>query len=225
LSAPLLTSVLQGVVIASASVAFLYQFRKPSWLPGRAVAQLMNASHRTLTEWGLTHLPIGPNSAVLDVGCGGGGTIARLDGREQNLRLTGIDYSAASVAVARRTNAAAFDAGRVDIREASVSKLPFDANTFDAALAVETHYYWPDLVGGLREIHRVLRPSGRLAIMAEAYRGKRFGALDLVFMRLVRARLLSIDEHRQALLAAGFTTVEMYEERKRGWMCVVGVKS
>ncbi len=217
-------SAVQTVVTVSACAALLYQFRKPSWLPGRAVATLMNSSHRSLTEWGLTHVPIAQHSAILDVGCGGGGTIARLDQRAQDLRVTGVDYSAASVAVARRTNAAGIDAGRVVIRQASVSMLPFDAESFDAAIAVETHYYWPDFLAGLREMHRVLRPAGRVAIIAEAYRGKRNGAMDELFMRAVRARLLSLDEHRKALMEAGFTDVALFEERKSGWMCVVGVK-
>jgi hypothetical protein len=49
----------------------------------------------------------------------------------------------ASVAMAREINARAIAEGRVDIRQGSVSHLPFPNATFDVAIAVETHYYWP----------------------------------------------------------------------------------
>ena len=35
---------------------------------------------------------------------------------------------------------------------------------------METHYYWPDLAANVREIRRVLKPGGRLVIIAELYR-------------------------------------------------------
>jgi len=58
----------------------------------------------------------------------------------------------------------------VDIRQGSVSAMPFTDEIFDAVTAVETHYYWPNLVSDLKEVRRVLRPGDRLAIIAEAYR-------------------------------------------------------
>jgi SAM-dependent methyltransferase len=135
------------------------------------------------------------------------------------------DYSAASVAVARRTNAQAITAGRVDVRVGSVSSMPYADNSFDAVTAVETHYYWPDLVGDLREVRRVLRPNGRVVIVAESYRGKRFGAADVLVMRVLGSKLLTLDEHRAALEAGGFSDVAVFEEPKKGWLCVIGRKS
>ena len=38
----------------------------------------MNASHRAVTEWGLRHVTIDARFTILDVGCGGGGTVATL---------------------------------------------------------------------------------------------------------------------------------------------------
>jgi ubiquinone/menaquinone biosynthesis C-methylase UbiE len=184
----------------------------------------MNSTHRSLTTWALTHLPLAADSAILDVGCGGGSTIQQLALRAPGGKVSGIDYSPASVAVARRTNARDIDAGRVDILVGSVSSLPYADHSFDAVTAVETHYYWPDLATDLGEIRRVLRAGGRVVVAAESYRGKRLGVLDLLVMRLLGSKLLTIAEHRDAFEAAGFSDVAVFEEKKKGWLCVVGEK-
>jgi methyltransferase family protein len=43
------------------------------------------------------------------------------------------------------------DVGCVIIQEASVSALPFADNTFDLVTAIETHFWWENLSGGMRE--------------------------------------------------------------------------
>ncbi len=60
--------------------------------------------------------------------------------------------------------------------------------------------------------------------MAESYRGKRNGAADALAMRMLGGKLLSVDGHRSALTAAGFSDVEVFEDHKKGWLCAVGVK-
>jgi SAM-dependent methyltransferase len=210
---------------AVASLAVLRQCRKPSWLPGRLFALIMNSTHYAMTQWAFAQLTLARDSVVLDVGCGGGRTIQQLALLAPAGTVSGIDYSAASVAIARRTNARAISTGRVDIRVGSVSSMPYADDTFDAVIAVETHYYWPNLVGDLREVRRVLRPAGQVLIVAESYRGKRFGAADVLVMRVLGSKLLTIDEHRAALEAAGFSDVAVFEEKKKGWLCVIGQRS
>jgi hypothetical protein len=45
---------------------------------------------------------------------------------------------------ARARNAAAIESGRVDLRRGSVESLPFDDDTFDKALAINSMQVWPD---------------------------------------------------------------------------------
>ena len=211
-----------GAVVGA---AFIRQCRKPTWWPGRLIALIMNSSHGDVTAWGLQQVSIAPRSTILDVGCGGGKTVQRLLELAPEGKVYGIDYAGASVAVATKVNEKSIAAGRADVRLGSVSRLPYAANTFDVVTAVETHYYWPDLEADLREVHRVLKPGGRVVIIAESYRGKRFGAPDVLAMSLLRARLLSLDEHRQVLAASGFVEVNVAEERAQGWMCAVGTRA
>jgi SAM-dependent methyltransferase len=218
-------SVLWYAATVAMCFALVRQCRKPTWIPGRLFARIMNSTHYAMTKWALSHVPFKTDSVILDVGCGGGRTIQQLALLAPAGKVSGIDYSAASVAVARRTNAQAISAGRVDIRVGSVSSLPYADASFDAVTAVETHYYWPNLAGDLCEVRRVLRPAGRVVIVAEAYRGKRFGAVEVLLMRVLGSKLLTIDEHRAAFAAAGLSDIAVFEDRRKGWLCVVGLKS
>jgi ubiquinone/menaquinone biosynthesis C-methylase UbiE len=184
----------------------------------------MNRSHSSVTDWGLGHVSIAAHDAILDVGCGGGRTIQKLAAVATGGLICGVDYSSASAAAARRTNADAIAAGRVRILEGTVSRLPFPDAAFDLVTAVETHYYWPDLVADLRETRRVLKQGGRILIIAETYR--RQGGVDALFgpvMRLLGGRYLTADQHREALTGAGFVDVVVEVERRKGWICARGV--
>lgn len=221
-----------GVVGESVRVALaialmlitIAQCRKPTWLPGRLILAGMNRGHLALTRWGLAGIDIAKDATILDVGCGGGRTIRTLASLAPTGTVHGVDYSATSVASARRTNVRAVAEGRVDIQLASVSALPFPADTFDLVTAVETHYYWPSLADDLREIGRVLKPGGTLVIVAEAYRGRRMDWLYRPAMRMLRARYLTIDEHRQLLGDAGYDAVDVRVKRARGWLRATGRK-
>ena len=200
------------------------QVRKPSGRLGRAVVARMNLSHAALTDWGLEHVQIEPSFTILDVGCGGGRTIREMAERATAGRVFGVDYSAASVEASRETNRDAVAAGRVEIQQGTVSKLPFADAMFDLVTAVETHYYWPALPSDAREILRVLKPGGTLLVIAEAYKG-RYGWLFQLAMLPMRAKLMSADEHRAWLETAGFSLVQVSEKRGHGWICVTGRRS
>jgi ubiquinone/menaquinone biosynthesis C-methylase UbiE len=223
-------SSLIGVLASVAAGALLMvraarQCRRPSDRAGRAVLRRMNVSHAAVTEWGLTHVEIGGGFSILDVGCGGGRTVDRLASIATRGKVYGVDFSEASVAMARETNQRAIAEGRVGIDQASVSRLPFADATFDLVTAVETHYYWPDLPLDVREVMRVLRRRGRFVIVAETYRGRRDDWLYRPIMTVVlRAAYLTPAQHRQLLVDAGYADVEVFEEKSQGWICAVGTR-
>lgn len=219
---PVVSTTLTWSLTAVAVLYFVSQCRKPSGWLGRYVLRNMNLRHSRVTDWGLGHVQIGPSFTILDVGCGGGRTIQKLAAAAPAGKVSGIDYSAASVAQARRTNQAEIAQGRVDVQTGSVSHLPFPDATFDLVTAVETHYYWPEFVADLREVFRVLKPGGTLLIVAETYRGSVLSLLVWPVMKLLRARYLTVDQHRDAFAAAGFTEVAVSVDRAKGWICAVG---
>ena len=204
-------------------VAWLFrQVRKPSGWLGKRVVRAMNLGHASMTEWGLQQVEVPPNAAILDVGCGGGETVRRLAALAPEGKVIGLDYSTASVAVSRDTNAQEIEAGRVKIAQGSVAALPFPDRTFDIVTAVETHYYWPDLPANVGEILRVLKPGGTFALIAETYRGGPFRLFYGMVMPLLRASYLSDAEHRDLLTQAGFTEVSTMHTSGRNWICATG---
>ena len=106
-----------------------------------------------------------------------------------------------------------------------MSHLPYQDGTFDVVTAVETHYYWPNPVEDMREILRVLKPGGRLVLIAEAYKGKGFAMATQMVMKLLNAKYLSVREHQELLTAAGYAEVTMFEEPRKGWLCGVARNS
>ncbi len=147
------------------------QCQQPTGWLGRLILWNMNARHSRVTDWGLSHIAIAKRDNVLDVGCGGGRTVSKLAAIASEGKVYGIDHSKESVAVATGTNKQWIAIGRVEIREASVSQLPFSEHRFDVVTAIETHFWWPDLHAGIREILRVLKPGGMLIVVAEIYKG------------------------------------------------------
>ncbi|UBU18307.1 class I SAM-dependent methyltransferase [Nonomuraea gerenzanensis] len=93
---------------------------------------------------------------ILDAGCGSGALAAELRGR--GAVVTGIDFSAGMLAVARRRLGDDADLRVADLRE----PLPFDDGTFDDVMASLVLHYLKDWGPTLAEMRRVLRPGGRL---------------------------------------------------------------
>jgi SAM-dependent methyltransferase len=198
------------------------QVRKPSGPFGKRVVRAMNLSHAAMTDWALQQVTVAKTSAILDVGCGGGRTVARLAALAPEGKVFGLDYSAASVAVSRATNAREIETGRVQIEQGSVAALPFPDRTFDIVTAVETHYYWPDLPANVRQVLRVLKPGGTFALIAETYRGGPLRLLYGIVMPLLRAAFLSDAEHRDLLTQVGFAEVSTKHLPGKNWICVTG---
>lgn len=210
------------LIILAGILYLLYQVRKPGRIVGRLFARLMNESHSRLTDWALSHVNIEKHFTVLDIGCGGGATVRKL--AMMAATVQGIDYAPGSVATSQNFNADLIKTGRVRIQQATVSHLPFAEATFDLATAIETQYYWPDLVNDMREILRVLKPAGVLMIAAETYKGGRTDKWQRPLMKLLGAAHLDPAAHRELFASAGYTEIQLFEEKSKGWICITGKK-
>ena len=116
-----------------------------------------------LTDIMTEKLKIGAGSHVLDIGCGIGGPgvrIARLTGA----RVTGISVSEEQIRLANSLAESTGVAERVVFQRENAMELPFPAQSFDAAIALESFFHMPDRGQVLVQICRSLRPGGRLVL-------------------------------------------------------------
>jgi len=106
---------------------------------------------------------LAPGLDVLDVGCGPGTITLDLARRVHPGAVTGID---ASVEVVREAEAlrAATGADNVTFATGDVYALAFDDDAFDVVHAHQVLQHLTDPVAALREMGRVLRPTGALAV-------------------------------------------------------------
>ena len=110
----------------------------------------------------LAALPLLPGSQVLDVACGDGWYSARL--AERAGTVVGIDRSPAYLDLARRRTQTLPHAERISFQCADAAALPFVDGTFDLVWCAQSLYSLPDPIAALREIVRVTRPGGSIAI-------------------------------------------------------------
>ena len=96
---------------------------------------------------------------VLEIGSGRGGGAAYLARRLAPRRLLGLDVSAAATALARRRHGSA---PPLEFRQGDAEALPFDAETFDLIINVESAHCYASIPRFLAEMNRVLRPGGEL---------------------------------------------------------------
>ena len=202
----------------------LKQCRKPAGRFGRLMARSMNYGHSKVTLWGLSHVLINKDDTILDIGCGGGKTVNTLAKIATEGKIYGIDYSEVSVAVASKINRKLIDAGRVEILHASVESLPLPDDSFDLVTAVESYYFWPDLINNLKEIRRVLKPGGSVILINACYRDERFEKRNANLARMGNFTYHLPEEFREYLRDAGYSSIQIDVLENKNWITAIGTK-
>src|ERR671921_101001 len=145
------------------------QFHHPTGAVGHVAGWIMGrrSSNVARNRWAVHLLEVQPTDRVIELGCGPGVAIAALATRAVRGLVVGVDHSQVMIRQARRRNRAAIRAGRVRLIHTPVERLSISGGPLDAALAVNTVGMWPDPTDRLREIARLLRPGGRIALVSQ----------------------------------------------------------
>ncbi|MCX2919723.1 methyltransferase domain-containing protein [Stenotrophomonas rhizophila] len=175
------------------------QLRHPHGIHALAVAQSMNRSNGDLNRAALALLSVTAGEQVLEIGPGNAAFAPALL-RAPHSRYLGVDVSATMVAAGNALLAGHGLQDRAELHLGDAHALPLDEACIDAALAVNTLYFWEELKLPFAELARVLRPGGRLCLA--------FG--DAAFMRTLPFaahgfHLHELAEVEQALRSAGLT--------------------
>jgi ubiquinone/menaquinone biosynthesis C-methylase UbiE len=183
------------------------QFKQPHGWLGRLIGHVMVKQNRERIEWAVNLLAVQPTDHILDIGFGPGISTKLLAARATNGFVAGIDISDVMVQQAHWRNASDVRKGRVELQQGSVEKLPFPDARFDKVLAINSLHHWADKQAGLREVRRVLKPGGIVAIVEQP-------PSKITAESEMRQRG---DELQSILAQAGFTDLEpIYASLKRG---------
>lgn len=98
--------------------------------------------------------------AVLDAGCGFGGTLAALNQRVAGAKLTGLNIDPRQLELCARWQGA--NGNTFAWQEGDACAMPFADASFDAVLCIEAMFHFPSRRAFFREAARVLKPGGRL---------------------------------------------------------------
>ena len=112
----------------------------------------------------VARLDLPPDARVLDVATGTGAVALELV-RQHDCSVVGVDRSADMLAVARARIAARGLASRIELHEARAEALPFADASFDALTVTYLLRYVDDPAATLRELARVVRPGGTVAML------------------------------------------------------------
>jgi SAM-dependent methyltransferase len=122
-------------------------------------------------------LQLGPDDRLLDVGFGFGDQDMYWMERFKPREIVGINITRSQVERARERVAARGMSDRIDFKLASATKMPFEDNSFDKVIALESAFHFRTRADFFAEAFRVLRPGGRLVtldLLAEPYDGLAF---------------------------------------------------
>jgi len=142
------------------------QLQNPSGLAGHITGMMMRIANSEPNRLAVKALRIESADTVLELGCGPGHAIQLMEREALAGRIYGLDQSSVMIEQAGRRNRIAVREGRVVLYQSRFNLLPFRDCTMDKILAVNVIYFCRDLPAVLREICRVLRPGGRVAIYA-----------------------------------------------------------
>lgn len=182
----------------------MQMFGRPKGILGQLGGFILARTKRDFTQWVIHLLEVQPDDKVIEVGFGPGVAIQILADAVSTGYVAGVDYSEEMVEQARVRNAKAIEAGLVQLQYGLVEALPFADDTFDKALAINSMQVWSDAIAGLREMRRVMKVGGKIALGFTPYSGQPSTGLT------------------EMLTAAGFTESRLVET-DRGF-CVLAIK-
>lgn len=140
------------------------QLRQPSGAAGKEVADTMYQSNLGMIRESIAVLSSKPGDALLELGHGNAHHLKGWLQMEPNAQYTGLECSELMQAEAIAYSEQEGLSERCRFLFYDGYKIPFEDNSFDRVLTVNTLYFWNEPTALLQELYRVLRPEGYCCI-------------------------------------------------------------
>ena len=141
------------------------QFMHPRGFVGKVIFLLMNMGHSSIYKNAARMLALRPEDDLLEVGCGNGYFISKYASHVRS--VTGLDLSELAIQLATSKNKTRVAAGTAEFAQCDALNLPCEDNKFSVVTSMGSFIGFPEPLGALKEMHRVLRPGGRIGISIE----------------------------------------------------------
>ncbi|MDH3760438.1 MAG: methyltransferase domain-containing protein [Gammaproteobacteria bacterium] len=133
--------------------------------------EIVNQRLRTLSA-----MALGRGESVLDAGCGTGLLLEQMAlAVGESGRAEGIDFSEDML---ERAHQRCSDMPQVGLQQGNIESLPFEDASFDALSCTQTLLYVENLERALGQLHRVLKPGGRIAVLETDWSGTILNSQD-----------------------------------------------
>ncbi|HMW02335.1 MAG TPA: methyltransferase domain-containing protein [Acidobacteriota bacterium] len=191
------------------------QFGNPRGLVGKWIGWLMAIKNNDRIDWTCSQLGVRPGDRLIEIGYGPGVAIEKLIQSTPQIQIVGIDHSETMFAQAYRRNLKVIQTGQVTLHVGTVAPLPLADCSFHKALTINSSFFWPDPVEGFRELLRVLKPEGKIAVTVQPF----FAKTDDQFQKAGTTLVSQLRE-------AGFQLISLDRKHMRPvdcW-CAIGLK-
>lgn len=148
-----------------------------------------------------------PGETVLDVACGTG-IVSRYAARRVGHfgKVTGVDLNSALLEVARKVSA--YFEPAIEFLEGSAEEIPLPDSQFDVVFCQQALMFFPNREKALRQMHRVLKPDGRIAL--NVWRSEEFNP---VYAHLIAALEKHMGADAANIMRSPFITKSVPEIR------------
>ncbi len=147
---------------------------------------------------------------ILDIACGFGGTLRML--ARLGCQVKGADISENCVQLARRLNAEAGLANRIEVASGDFHDIDSAPDTWDAVICQESIIHSDDRPSVFSEVFRILRPGG-VFVFSDILTGENadLAMVEAAFARLGASAGATIEDYRAMACAAGFSVAHVEE--------------
>lgn len=169
-------------------------------------AESMQEEHIIAVEAAIKEMPLSNGLKVLDIGCGNGYAVRLIATKIMPDGLaTGVDIAENMIITATEKSK---HFKNTNFRKADFLNLPFEKDSFDIVLSVESIYYAEDFSKALQNVYKILKPSGIFYCVTYFFK-EHYNSEVWADHVPLKMHYLSENEYKEAFKEVGFNNIKV----------------